>query len=685
MLYFKNTVIKLYTFIVLFLFSLIFLQFSCIFDDKVKSGNNNTENFNVDTNNKSNNFNSFNSNYQSNSNIGNNGKNNTEIMYLSSWDCPENWAAVEHEEFTDKDGNPFFWCQPPPLPRLKVNEYITPLMDGESEDNIPVCEPAVDGTYPVLGKSDCQPFGTPCPDGEWPEVPGDLSTFGNIIYVKAHTEGNDNNVNDSGNNENINNQNAQNDNNDTNSNNNSENEDNNENDMGSIDFPFNTIGKAVNTAVDGDVVLIGEGTYDETVTIDKDLSLIGLCVQKSKIFVTELNTTIQSAAVIITGNAKANLFNLEIGGNQQGILINSLDAFLKTDGVWINNAARQGILAYPGKASINNSIISGTKYITDGDKGTGIYLGIKSEIESENLLIENNFVNGIYVNDSIFNSFNSVIRNTQPTFKTQSDGVALCLDSNSSSNVKNFLIEKNHLASIYIYDDGGSVEMENSIIRLTQPEKSSLNYGMGIQIHLNSMFKCKQCLIDRNLSTGVIALNGENKIEFNSVILKDTGSNKSILAFGNGLSIKNGSSAEIINSLIQNNKMCGVCSSDENTNVILENTIIYKTTKQECAYLSPEDPNNCVEYGGGAGLGVLNNSNVSLSNSRILNSDLVGLQIVDFSNVSGNNLEISYNPVGLNLFNLDIEFDFFKQFNKVKMKENSINVVEDINLSVPVP
>ena len=43
-----------------------------------------------------------------------------DLPRLRSWDCPEGWPAVQHESVTDETGDRFSWCEPPPLPRLRV-------------------------------------------------------------------------------------------------------------------------------------------------------------------------------------------------------------------------------------------------------------------------------------------------------------------------------------------------------------------------------------------------------------------------------------------------------------------------------------------------------------------------------------------------------------------------------------
>ena len=98
------------------------------------------------------------------------------------------WLPVTHDRAVDAEGVPFSWCEPPPLPRLRLGAYETPLGPGEQLGDRPTCVPAVDGTYPRLGFADCQPLGDPCATGTWPTVPAAIA--GNRIYVSLGASGN---------------------------------------------------------------------------------------------------------------------------------------------------------------------------------------------------------------------------------------------------------------------------------------------------------------------------------------------------------------------------------------------------------------------------------------------------------------------------------------------------------------
>ena len=89
----------------------------------------------------------------STSNFNNNNKSEPVVLEkpvkpkIKSWNCPEGWFKVHHEEIKDVNDEQFFWCKPY-APRLQVDDYVTPV-DEEYPENNNICNPETDGTFPV--------------------------------------------------------------------------------------------------------------------------------------------------------------------------------------------------------------------------------------------------------------------------------------------------------------------------------------------------------------------------------------------------------------------------------------------------------------------------------------------------------------------------------------------------------
>lgn len=247
---------------------------------------------------------------------------------LRSWACPEGWRSVVREGVTDETGGPFSWCAPPPPPRLRSGETVTPLEEGEGEGDRPVCDPAVDGTFPVLGLAGCQPLGDPCPAGAFPDVPAEVS--GRRIYVLAGATGGD----------------------------------------GRERSPFGTIGEAVEAAAAGDVVAIGRGTYEESVLVDRDLTLWGHCVRDTVIDAPP-PWTVDGGAIEVAAGHGLSVRSLRITGGRAGVFSRGE---VTLEGVWVHGASHAGVIAWSGRVVLDHVLVDSIRQTSsEVESGIGAY------------------------------------------------------------------------------------------------------------------------------------------------------------------------------------------------------------------------------------------------------------------------------------------------------------------------
>lgn len=232
---------------------------------------------------------------------------------LRSWACPDRWIEVAHERIEDQDGSPFSWCKPPPIPRLRSGEYVTPLEEGESEGERQICDPSVDGSFPIVGYAECQPLGDPCPSGVWPEVPPEV--LGERVYVLAGAEGGN----------------------------------------GAEMSPFGSIGDAVDAAEPGDVIVIGAGIYPEHIIVDRDLTLWGRCVQDVVIEST-MTFSYSRGAITVLDDVAVAIRNLGITGTLAGVVA---EGEVALEGVWLHDSTG-GVLCHGCEATLSQVLVNHT-------------------------------------------------------------------------------------------------------------------------------------------------------------------------------------------------------------------------------------------------------------------------------------------------------------------------------------
>ena len=533
-------------------------------EDNVEN-NKNTNNLNNDVNgiNKENNTNENISNNE-NANLNSNELNldfELEIpdvvepapVQLESWTCPEGWISVESNDVKDKNDNIFSWCEPVPLPRLKVGDYITKLEEGEEEGDRPICDPEADGNYPVLGKVDCQPLGNACPQADWPELPENLT--GSKIYVLA-TGG--------------------------------------EEADGSKDNPFKTLPMAIEAADDGDIIVVGPGEYIEPIIINKSITLWGTCVQKSIINEPEPDRGFENGTIEIKSDVDVKVKNIRISGSQNGVFIDSENLNLVLDGVWIHKTTRYGVLVKRGKIKIYNSLIDSVQTEEDFTRGRGLgaWVGYY-ELIINNSTIENTRDIGLIALHN-HNGYeeelggyvelnNFAVRKVDYEVKEEKSGVGLFLHEHIELNINNVLIDNASSAGVRLNNKTFG-NINNIIIQNTNYQEFNHELGIGIGIENGTRVNFNQILIRNVYSTG-FAINGsETDISLNNFVIYNIKARDSDLTMGYGIELTDNARVNLDKGLVSEARSVAVFlnqnSFSEINNIIIKNTSHEQNSKQ---------------------------------------------------------------------------------------------------------
>jgi len=464
-----------------------------------------------------------------------------EAVALTSWTCPQDWSAVSHDSLLDDAEDPFSWCEPPALPRLTLADgYITPLEQGEQEGDRPVCDPAVAGTYPVLGRADCQRLGDPCPQGgEWPQIPGEIE--GARIHVRQGATGGD----------------------------------------GSQGLPYGSINEAVAAAAAGDVVVIAAGAYAESVVLDRELTLWGACVEQTAIEGPEPYAP-DSAAVVVTEPVTAGLRNLRISGGSIGVLAASADSEVTLDGVWIHQATGTGLAVRSARAAVRGSLISATLADPNGS-GRGATVETRGRLELESVTLERNRVVGIEASNvsTLLQLLDVAVRNTQGNASTRSLGQGVQARSGAVLEASRLLVHGNREAGLSIGGSGTKATLEDLIVRRTESEESSRAWGEGLWAENGAKVFVTRGLFENNRSEGIMAHASLTLVELTDVIVRDTRSEESSGEFGEGLWIQEGADARLANTLLEGNRDMGIRVGEAGGTLELDGVVVQDTQSEE--------------------------------------------------------------------------------------------------------
>ena len=418
-------------------------------------------------------------------------------IQLENWTCPEGWETVVHSTLKDTEGDPFSWCEPPTLAGLKVPEagdqgsdYLTPPAEEEHDNADEICDASL-GLMPELWGTRCQRIGDPCPEGDFPEIPEEVT--GDRWFVKAGSSGGD----------------------------------------GSSAKPFRTITKAIAASDVGDVIVLGEGVYEEFVAPSFGRTFWGACVERVTIHPPGDYVDLETAAVMVAGRIE--LRNLRITGNHIGIIIRRNNTELQLNGVFIDRVQRHGIYADPARAIehfsdlvIENSLIFGVRPSVDGKFGRGI------DIESN------------------------------PTL---------------SVRIQNSILEATHEIGWWIVGPGVTMEGSDILVRNIRPTPGGTG-GEGINFHWGATAKIERILVEKNHTRGVyVAENSQadTSVEFDFLVIRDMLSQPASLRFGRGLVVADGAQVKLTHGLISNNRDTGVSAYKDKSTVILEDSVVQGT------------------------------------------------------------------------------------------------------------
>jgi parallel beta-helix repeat protein len=272
------------------------------------------------------------------------------------------------------------------------------------------------------------------------------------------------------------------------------------------DYP--TIQEAINAAVDGDTVLVDNGTYTENINfLGKAITVISVNGPES---------------TVIDGNASGRVVTFNSGEGTSSVL----SGFTITNGLADFGG---GIYCYYSSPTITNCTISGNS--ADG-YGGGIYCRGNSSPTITNCTISGNSAEemggGIYCDESSPVITNCIISGNSATW-----GGGICCDHNSSPIITNCTINDNSAKE----GEGGGISCWDSSPTITNCtiNGNSAGYdGGGICCAFNSSPTITNCTISGNLADwngGGISCEGNSSPSVvNSILWGDSPDEISVLS-----------------------------------------------------------------------------------------------------------------------------------------------------------
>lgn len=391
------------------------------------------------------------------------------------------------------------------------------------------------GEAHFAGTPGCARIGTPCPAGEFiTAIPGGRSA----LYVRASSTapGGD----------------------------------------GSLGSPFTSINQAIATAAPGDAVVLGKGRFDEAVRLDKNVLLLGSCVEETMV----VTATRSDDEAVIEISSDAAFSNLTIGGgSRMGIRVTA--GRLEASSFAVVGARKVGLRVEGGEAIVENLLIRGTTAAPDGGFGfgRGIHVLGGGRVEVTNALLLENREIGIAVRDptatpSRFADVAVIETQLQAPFDT---GRGVNLSEMSDVSFDRVVIEANHdvgLAMSY----GARLDVRDMVIRDTRPNSSGV-FGVGMAVNANAEVMGARVYIGGSRTAGLAIGSDPNElasVRLSDLVVEDT-SGDDAGEFGRGVEVGYGADAELERAWLRNNRVHGLFVDGPGSTLIASDVSVIET------------------------------------------------------------------------------------------------------------
>jgi len=368
---------------------------------------------------------------------------------------------------------------------------LSPCLDGWVENEagtacLPVYDECDTGMRPLLGGGCTGPIAAAedCPSGPFPETP-EGAQF--VLYVSC-----DSNCTDG---------------------------------CGSVFSPFASIQAAVDTASPGAYVLIGPGTYNEGIVLDKPVQIVGLCAAKTvltgSVVVSSEQTDLHSAAVFVTNSAFVEIKEISVAS------------------------------AGPGVVVVGGAELAAQRLEVSGSQGVALFVGGESALAIAD----------------------SLVSETSAAEVAWGEGTGLWVESGSSAEVTGTVMEAALGAGVVSTGKGSSVILKDCLVRGTQPGSES--GGCGVRVRGEGTAELESTVLEGNDSSG-LAVDSGAAVWVTRSVIRDNLPDADLLE-GGGIDAREGSSVFVTDSLVSGNRVAGVRAHDESTSLTVERCVIAGT------------------------------------------------------------------------------------------------------------
>jgi len=377
-----------------------------------------------------------------------------ELPRLADWECPKGWLST-----------PLF--EPGDVP-----DGLQQVVACEPPPVPSSCRP---GHMPRVGREACVPIGGPCPAGTYPKAPGVPEEL--RVYVVGGARGGD----------------------------------------GSPDRPLGSMAEAVAAAPAGGAVVIGAGTFFDSITIGRDLALIGACATQSTLEALEAGSGPEAPAIMVLPGAHVTVSNLHVRAvDSAGVMVFGQDSRVTLIGVWLEALTEHGVYVEGGEVELDGCLVDGVGAGPLGDSGRGVFATDGATLRMHQSVVRrgsmaNVLVVGGYADQPTRAELAEVWLRDAQGLPDGSLGWGLAALDGAEVTARRTIADDNRAAGIAVYSGVPGVrtamELEDVAVRDTLPDGDQRS-GYGILASSSAggtvQLSGRRLLLERNHETGLI-------------------------------------------------------------------------------------------------------------------------------------------------------------------------------------
>ena len=532
-------------------------------------------------------------------------------------------------------------------------------VDGRVDEAGPTrCEPWSDGR-PTCGPNErlaagspgCVPIGPECPTGDFPDG---LPSSG-IVYVESGSAGGD----------------------------------------GSAARPFATIPEAVAAAADGDTVLVAAGEYTRPVSIDRPMTLRGVCLD-----------AVMSGGAHFGVSADVTIESFRMQESFLGLTVWSGDVVVRDFAS--RDVPSDGVSVFGGTLRLENVSVRGAR-------GDGVQMGRGAELVARGLEVSD------ASNYSLELASAADVSDAVVTVEIAGNVELIRCISDCDVRLSRLVVESSTRTSVTVL--GGRFEMVDSLVR--GPPLAAAVEGPGLFFHTGADVELTRVRLERGRWFGLL-VGGASSLVATDLVIDEVVPGVSA-GGGHGLAAVEGSQMELTRVWVERADVVGVLISDAATAVVARDLTVRDTDAaasglhgrgiqvQEGASLIGERlllsgnreasmvvssgasarwtdatiaatrERACVSDGcdpAGIGLAAYLRASVSLERFSVVDAALVGVQVAHDGEIDLLDGEVARCPIGANV-QVD-GYDLERLRNGVRYRDNGVNL-DTAEIVIPDP